>query len=268
MHSSNNHVETLGSNLLESAHGIRHAFFTRHGGVSEGKYYSLNCGFGSEDDTVRVKRNRAIALAQLRMSKATLITCNQFHTSNVEFVIGPWTKGQAPIADGMVTDRPDLALAILTADCAPILLADTHNGIVGAIHAGWRGALAGVIDNALNLMEKKGAKASRIIAAIGPCIGLKSYEVGEEFKIRFVNNDSENEIYFSNGKRSGKYNFDLSSYVRYRLERIGVEHISHFDYDTCADEDKFFSYRRSVLNREDNYGRAISLIALAARVFQ
>ena len=263
MCNSTSHVKTLASSLLDSSEGIRHAFFTRHGGVSEGLFSSLNCGFGSTDDPVHVRHNRAIALEQLRMSNAQLITCRQSHTSNVEFVTGPLTKDQEPAADGMVTNRPDLALAILTADCAPILLADPNSRIIGAVHAGWRGALAGVIDNALKLMVENGANISRIIAAVGPCIGSQSYEVDEDFRNRFVKSDPNNEGYFCDGKRPRKHQFDLSSYVRYRIERTGVEYISHVEYDTCADDDTFFSYRRSVLKGEDNYGRGISLIALS-----
>ena len=255
-------VNCLRSSLLDTAKGVHHAFCTRQGGVSEGLHYSLNCGFGTTDDPINVEHNRALALAQLPLLRAELITCNQAHSSNVVFVVDPWDKDEAPIADGMVTNRPNLALGILSADCAPVLLADPSSGIIGAVHAGWRGALAGVIERTIELMAKHGAKVSKIITAIGPCIGLQSYEVDAEFKGLFVKNDSKNEIYFYNGKLEGKYLFDLSSYVKYRLNRVGIEYVSNLKYDTCADIDKFFSYRRSVLTGENDCGRGISLIAL------
>ena len=255
-------VKALGSPLLDEAHGITYAFCTRHGGVSGGLYYSLNCGFGSSDDPANVRYNRALALAQLGSSRAKLVTCRQAHTANVEFVTRPWTNAHTPVADSMVTNCPNLALAVLTADCAPVLLADPVSKIIGAVHAGWRGAIAGVIDKTLTLMSEKGADISSIIAAIGPCIRQASYEVDTEFKNRFVKNNSINERFFFGGKGIGRHHFDLSAYVRYQLERGGVEHISQLDGDTFADDDKFFSYRRSVLNGEDNYGRGISMIAL------
>ena len=262
MFESKNCVKNFRSGLLDAVQDVGHVFCTRQGGVSEGLYRSLNCGFGTTDDPAHVEQNRALALAQLTSSKAKLITCRQVHGSNVVFVIDPWSKEGAPIADGMVTNRPNLALGILSADCAPVLLADPSSGLIGAVHAGWRGAVGGVIESALELMVKNGAKISRIIAAIGPCIGLRSYEVDSEFKSLFIENDPLNENYFFRAKLDGKHLFDLSSYVRYQLERGGVEYVSNFKYDTCADIDNFFSYRRSVLMGEDQYGRGISLIAL------
>jgi len=262
MVNSTNDVRSFESSLLETAEGVNHAFCTRQGGVSSGLYFSLNCGLGTTDNPVHVEQNRARALAQLGLSRANLITCRQAHTPNVVFVADPWSIDQEPIADGMVTDRPNLALGILTADCAPILLAEANSGIIGAVHAGWRGALGGVIESAIEQMVKNGATVSRILAAIGPCIGVESYEVDAKFKRLFVKKDNQNEIYFYKGKRQGKYYFDLSSYLKYKLERAGVEYISTLSYDTCADTENFFSYRRSVLKGEDNYGRGISLIAL------
>ena len=175
MQDANKNVKALGSPLLDEAHGITYAFFTRHGGVSGGLYDSLNCGFGSSDDPANVRNNRALALAQLGSSRAKLVTCHQAHTANVEFVSRPWTNAHAPVADSMVTDCPNLALAVLTADCAPVLLADPVSKIIGAVHAGWRGAIAGVIDKTLMLMSDKGADISGIIAAIGPCISCLLY---------------------------------------------------------------------------------------------
>ncbi len=257
-----NHVKSFSSSLLDSAQGVIHAFCTRQGGVSEGLYNSLNCGLGTTDDPSHVEHNRALALAQLQLTRAELITCRQVHSSNVVFVVDPWNKDKAPIADGMVTNRPNLALGILSADCAPILLADPRSGIIGAVHAGWRGALGGVITSAIDLMAKNGATVSRIVAAIGPCIGLNSYEVDSEFKGLFIKDNPTNEIFFYNGKFEGKYLFDLSSYVKSQLERGGIKYVANLEYDTCADMDKFFSYRRSVLRGEDNFGLGISLIAL------
>ena len=252
-----------GAHLLDEADGITYAFCTRQGGVSEGLYYSLNCGFGSTDNPAKVERNRALALAQLGLSRAKLVTCRQAHTANVEFVTSPWNNADAPVADSMVTNHPNLALAVLTADCAPVLLADPVSRMIGAIHAGWRGAIAGIIDNTLCLMLEKGVNISSVIAAIGPCIGQASYEVGEEFKNRFVKHIPINERFFCSGGKAVKSHFDLAAYVRYQLERSGVKHISQLDSDTFVDDDKFFSYRRSLLKGEENYGRGISMIALA-----
>ena len=263
MQNSDKITTNLKSELLNDARGICHVFCTRHGGISEGLYSSLNCGFGSSDDPANVKLNRARALAQLGVSRSHLLTCNQTHTARAVLVTNPWTIEQAPVADGMVTNRLGVSLAILTADCVPVLFADPAAGVVGAAHVGWRGAIGGVIDATLKLMTGEGASISQIIAAMGPCIAQKSYEVGVEYKDRFVGIDNANERYFYSGKKTGQYYFDLSAFVRHRLESYGISHISQLDCDTCADEDTFFSYRRSLLKGEDNYGRSMSLIALA-----
>jgi len=251
------------SDLLDPVQSIRHCFCTRQGGVSKGLYLSLNCGLGSADDRANVECNRARALAQLEVPGSHLITSYQAHTATAVFITEPWKANQAPDADGIVTNRPGLALGILTADCAPVLLADPVASVIGAAHAGWRGTIAGIIESTLELMVERGAKTSNIIAAIGPCIAQKSYEVGVEFNDRFVKIDHNNKRFFCTDVRTGKYHFNLAAYVRHRLERWGVKQISQSESDTYTDEGAFFSYRRSMLRGEDDYGRGISLIALA-----
>ena len=251
------------SDLLDPVQGIRHCFCTRQGGVSEGLYVSLNCGLGSADDIANVECNRARALAQLGVPRSHLIICHQAHTATAVFITEPWTVNQVPVADGMVTNLPGLALGILTADCAPVLLVDPVARVIGAAHAGWRGTVAGIIESTLELMTQRGAITSNIIAAIGPCIAQKSYEVGAEFNDRFVEIDHANKRFFYTDVRTGKHLFDLAAYVRHRLQGRGVRQISQSERDTCTDEDAFFSYRRSILRGEEDYGRGISLIALA-----
>ena len=251
---------TLGP--LNDLDGVRHAFFTRAGGVSEGLFASLNCGYGSGDDPERVTENRALALQRAELEGAALNTCYQIHSAAVATVEAPWPRDAAPKVDGMVTARPGLALGILTADCVPVLLADGEARVVGAAHAGWRGALAGVIEATVQAMVALGARAERIRAGIGPCIAQRSYEVGPEFPALFLTQDPVNEAFFAPARRAGHHLFDLPGYVGARLAGTGIKRITCAYCDTCAEATRFFSYRRATLAGEKDYGRGLSIVAL------
>jgi YfiH family protein len=245
-----------------AAPGIAHGFFGRQGGVSKGIYASLNCGPGSKDSRDNVMENRARATAALG-ADATLVTLYQVHSAQAVTVTAPWSIPDNPKADAMATDRPGIALGILTADCAPILLADPQARIIGAAHAGWNGALAGVVESVLAAMGRLGAKPERIRAAIGPCISQKAYEVGPEFEARFVSTDPDNARFFTRSPRADHWQFDLPAYVAQRLKGAGVESAEIIDACTYAREDEFFSYRRTTHRKEPDYGRELSAIMLA-----
>ena len=247
--------------VLDDA-AIRHAFFTREGGVSEGMFASLNCGFGSGDDPDNVARNRAIAADRLGLTSDRLVTCYQIHSATVLKVETPWRREDSPRADGMVTDRPGIALGVLAADCAPILFADAQAGIIGAAHGGWRGALDGVAEATIAAMTALGAQADRIRTAIGPCIGQDSYEVGPEFPPRFAAVDAGSAAFFVPAARPGHFRFDLGGYIEHRLSRLGLAAVERAPYDTVADPERFFSYRRACLTGERDYGRALAAITL------
>jgi YfiH family protein len=248
---------------LARAPGVAHAFFTRQGGVSEGVFASLNCGFGSGDDPGRVAENRARAAAKLGVAADALLTLYQTHSARVVRVDRPWAAGRAPKADGMATRVKGLAIGILSADCAPVLLSDAAAGVVGAAHAGWRGALAGVVEATVGAMRDLGARPERTVAGVGPCIRRDSYEVGPEFEREFVAADPANGRFFRAAPQAGRFLFDLAGYVIDRLARAGVAAVEDVAADTAADEERFYSYRRSVLRRETGYGRGLSAIALA-----
>ncbi|MSO71620.1 MAG: peptidoglycan editing factor PgeF [Alphaproteobacteria bacterium] len=241
-----------------AAEGLAHGFFTRTGGVSEGAFASRNCGFSSSDTPARVRENRARSMAALGLPADALMTLRQVHSPTVVTVRGAWADGVAPAADGLVTDRPGLVLGILTADCAPVLLADAEAGVIGAAHAGWRGALDGVIEATVAAMAALGARPSRIAAAVGPCIAQASYEVGPEFRARFTAIEAQDLFQPGTGDR---YQFDLPGFARRRLEAAGVGQIEVLGRDTCADAEMFFSYRRSVLTKVGAYGSNLSAIA-------
>ncbi len=255
----------LTSPVLAGNDGIRHGFLTRAGGVSTGLYQGLNCGFGSGDEAASVRANRDRALTLLDLNHTTLLTCHQVHSPDAVEVRDPWTPETAPEADGMVSTRSDVALGILTADCAPVLFADPRNRVIGAAHAGWKGAISGITDKVIGMMVEKGAARETIAAAIGPTISQASYEVGAEFRERFVETNPENVGFFAPGDKDGKFQFDLPAYVAARLEQAGITRISVSDLDTCTDEVMFFSYRRSVHRGERDYGRGLSVIALAQK---
>ncbi|MGX7706777.1 peptidoglycan editing factor PgeF [Methylobacterium sp. Gmos1] len=240
---------------------IRHAFFTRQGGVSEGLYASLNGGLGSGDDPARVRENRRRMTAELSLPPENLVSLYQVHSADAVVVEAPFAE--RPRADAMATRVPGLALGILTADCGPILFADPVNRVVGAAHAGWKGALTGVIEATLAAMESLGAERSGIVAVLGPTIGREAYEVGPEFRERFEAAEAGNARYFaaSPGRASHSL-FDLPSYIVARLERAGIGEVANLGLCTYADPDRFFSYRRTTHRAEADYGRLVSAIAV------
>ena len=241
---------------------IPHGFLGRRGGVSTGIVEGLNVGTGSNDDPQAIAENRRRAIDSV-LPGARLATLYQVHSGEARYVAEPWPHDERPKADAMVTDRPGILLGILTADCAPVLLADRKVGIVGAAHAGWRGAFDGVTDSAIALMEAVGASRGRIVAAIGPCIAQPSYEVDEGFRDRFLAADSSNERFFARAE-SGSAHFDLPSYVRHRLFAAGIEEVETIHLDTYRDAGRFFSFRRATHLGEADYGRQISMIGLPA----
>lgn len=251
---------TLGA--LDEADSVRHAFFTREGGVSADVFAALNCGFGSGDEPGRVARNRALAMARLGLAADRLATAYQCHSATVAVVEGPWRHGEAPRVDGLVTRIPGIALGILTADCAPVLFADPGAGVIGAAHAGWRGALGGVLEATLARMEEFGAARQRVQAGIGPCIGPLSYEVGPEFPAPFLAEDRAAGSFFAPAPRAGHFLFDLAGYAAHRLKRTGIATIACAARDTLGEEECFFSYRRATRRGERRYGRLLSAIAL------
>jgi polyphenol oxidase len=250
--------------LLDDCDGVRHGFFTREGGVSGGFFASLNCGFGSGDDPKNVERNRAIAAGRMGLGEDRLITCYQIHSATVLTVTEPWRREDAPRADGMVTNRPDVGLGVLAADCAPVLFADPKAGVIGAAHGGWKGALGGVMEATVNAMVNLGAAPTRIRAGIGPCIAQPSYEVGSEFPGRFCDVDPESAAFFVPAERLGHFRFDLPGYIAHRLARLGLIAVADARCDTAADPARFFSYRRACLAGERDYGRALAAISLVA----
>jgi hypothetical protein len=253
----------LQAHLLASLSGIHHAFFTRHGGVSHGVYASLNGGLGSKDEPAHVAENRARMAATLGVARDNLITAYQVHSPAVVIAEGPWTPSARPQADALVTKVPGLAVAITTADCGPILFADEAAGVVAAAHAGWRGALAGVVDRTVEAMEKCGADRARIVAALGPMIRQANYEVRLEFVAQFKAAAQANEQFFQPSGRAGHVLFDLPGYIATRLAAAGVRRIEDIGHCTCANSGLFFSYRRSVHRAEADYGRHISAIAVS-----
>ena len=239
-----------------------HGFLGRRGGVSTGELAGLNVGYGSNDDRSAIDENRRRAIAAL-LSGAELATVHQVHSAEVVYARSSWPQQDRPHADAMVTDRPDLLLGILTADCAPVLFGDSQAAVVGAAHAGWRGALAGVTDATLVAMERLGARRDNIHAAVGPCIGQANYEVDESFRSRFLEADRDNSRFFVAGP-AGKPHFDLEAYVVHRLIVAGVGEVEALDLDTYADADRFYSYRRATHRGEADYGRQLSAIAIRA----
>jgi purine-nucleoside/S-methyl-5'-thioadenosine phosphorylase / adenosine deaminase len=255
-------LSPLQSPILQRMSGLRHAFYTRRGGVSEGIYDSLNCGLGSGDGRDAVIENRRRAMEFLALPEPALVTNFQIHSPDVVVVDKPWPRDERPRADGLVTRQPGVALGILTADCAPLLFADEAAGVIGAAHAGWRGAVSGVAEATVAAMAKLGADVSRIRGAIGPCIAQDSYEVGPEFPAAFLAQDKANERFFRPSRRAGHFMFDLPGYLESRLEAIGLADIGIVARDTCAETESFFSYRRTTLSGGKDYGRGLSAIAL------
>lgn len=247
---------------LAELDGVQHQFFTRRGGVSSGLYSSLNCGYGSADPPDNVRENRRRAATAFGLGERDLLTVHQIHSTDVLTVSSErWTSPGAPKADALVTDRPGVVLGVLAADCAPVLFADGDGGVIGAAHAGWKGALGGVVDTTLAAMEKLGARRERIRAVIGPCIGARSYEVGPEFPAPFVAQAPANAAFFKPAARAGHFMFDLPGYLVHRLTLAGVM-VSATGHDTLAANEDFFSYRRNTLQGVRDYGRGLSAVAL------
>jgi len=242
--------------------GIRHAFFSRAGGVSQGVYATLNGGVGSNDAPDKVAENRARMAATLGVTADRLLTPFQIHSPDVVAVEAPWPPDQRPRADGLVTRTPLLAIGVSTADCGPLLFADAEAGVIGAAHAGWRGALAGVIEASVAAMETLGANRDRIAAALGPTISQPNYEVGADLVARFTAADAENECFFIASPNAGHAMFDLPGYIADRIRRAGITQFEDLSLCTYAEPDRFYSYRRTIHRNEPDYGRHINAIAL------
>ena len=245
-----------------SLDGITHGFFTRRGGHSAGLFDSLNCGMGSGDAREAVLKNRATVAERLGVTPDRLLSAWQVHSAEAAAVSGPWEGEERPRVDGLVTKTPGVALGVLTADCGPVLFADPEARVIGAAHAGWKGALTGVTTRTVEVMEEQGAHRARIIAVIGPMISKAAYEVGPEFPDRFTEADPANARYFTPSSRAGHAMFDLPAYLEHRLRAAGVGRVVNLSLCTFSDEQRFFSYRRATHRREKDYGRLISAIAL------
>ncbi|MDB5502687.1 MAG: hypothetical protein JWR89_2589 [Tardiphaga sp.] len=252
---------TFTSPLLAAVPGLRHAFFTRDGGVSEGIYAGLNGGLGSEDDPAHVAENRRRMAAAMGVDPEHFLTVHQIHSPAVAVATAPWDAASRPRADAMVTSIEGLALGVTAADCGPVLFADPKARVIGAAHAGWKGALTGVLEATIDAMEKLGADRAAMTVAIGPLIRQPSYEVGAEFVERFVREDGEYALFFIPSPHEGHAMFDLGGFIRMRLERASVGAIDDTGIDTYPDE-RLFSYRRSVHRKERDYGRQIHAIVL------
>jgi YfiH family protein len=251
----------LQSHLL-AATGVSHAFFTRRGGVSQGVYASLNGGTGSNDVPEHVAENRARMARVLGVASTHLMVPYQIHSPDVLVLREPWAADARPRADGLVTDVRGLALGVTGADCGMILFANAKAGVIGTCHAGWKGALTGVLEATLDAMEHLGAARAETVAVLGPTIGAASYEVGPEFVARFCEAASEHERFFTPATREGHAMFDLPAFIGMRLQRAGVGSFADLQLDTYADADRFFSYRRTTHLKEPDYGRLVSAIAL------
>ncbi|NJC39870.1 hypothetical protein GGQ87_000128 [Brevundimonas alba] len=253
-------LEPITHPLLDRA-GVRHGFFTRQGGVSTGLYDSLNTGVGSKDDPAAVAENRRRVAAHFGGGPDDLAACYQIHSAVARVAKAGW-KGERPEGDATVTAAPGVICGVLTADCAPILLADPEAGVVGAAHAGWKGALGGIVHSTVTAMEALGARPARIVAVVGPCIAQASYEVGADYQDRFEHHDAGSGRFFAPGAAADKRLFDLAGYVLWRLEQAGVADAAWTGQDTRADETQFFSNRRAFLNGEADFGRQMSAISL------
>ena len=248
---------------LANLERIRHAFFTRSGGVSQGVYATLNGGVGSRDAPDKVAENRARMAAVLGVTPDRLLTAYQIHSPDVVVADEPWTPENRPRADAIVTRVPRLAIGVSTADCGPLLFADNAAGVIGAAHAGWRGALTGVIEATIVAMEQLGANRDRITVALGPTICQTNYEVGPEFIERFLTADRANADFFAPSQRDGHAMFDLTSYIAHRVQQAGISRFEDLALCTYAEPTRFFSYRRTTLHGEPDYGRHVNAIVLA-----
>jgi YfiH family protein len=250
-----------GSPLLSAIPGLRHAFFTREGGVSGGIYASLNGGIGSGDDPAHVTENRRRMAEQMGVVPDRFLSVYQIHSPDAVVATGPWQYEARPRADAIVTATEGLAIGVTAADCGPILLVDPNARVIGAAHAGWKGALTGIVESTVAAMEQLGAERGGIVAAIGPLIRQHSYEVGGEFVERFIEADAENALFFIPSSCENHAMFDLAGFIRMQLENAGVLMIDDIGLDTYSDE-RFYSYRRSVHRAEPDYGRHVHAIVL------
>ena len=245
--------------LLE---GIRHAFFTRQGGASSGIYASLNGGQGSHDDPEMVAINRERMAGFMGVSSDLLLSCWQIHSADVVTVTTPWTRDQRPKADGMVTDRPGLCLAIATADCGPVLFADEQAQVIGACHSGWKGAFTGILEATLDSMESLGAKRANIHAVLGPTISACAYEVGPEFYARFIDDNPASAVFFTPSGKTGHQMFDLPALIGHKLQQARIGSFTNLERCTYGEPELFYSYRRTTHANEPDYGRLMATIAL------
>jgi hypothetical protein len=256
-------VPVLVSASLSALDGIRHAYFTRAGGVSDGVYATLNSGVGSNDSAEKVAENRARMAAALNVAPTHLLTAYQVHSPTVVMADRPWSQDQRPRADAIVTKTPALAVGVSTADCGPVLMADAQARVIAAAHAGWRGALTGVLEATIAAMEQAGAERGRIVATLGPTISQANYEVGPELVAQFVADDPANERFFVAAERAGHARFDLPGYIVARLQRASVAKVENLGRCTYAEPDQFYSYRRCTHRGEADYGRHVNAIVLA-----
>jgi YfiH family protein len=245
---------------LATLTGVAHGFFTRHGGVSQGIYAALNCGLGSHDDPEAVRENRTRVAAHV--GAHSLITAHQVHGTTALVVDEAWPQEARPKADAIVTTKRGLAIGVLTADCTPVLFADGQAGVVAATHAGWRGALSGILEATITAMQRLGARPERIAAAVGPCIGQAAYQVGPDFEQAFLERDPASASFIMRPEPGARPHFDLGAYVRWRLDQAGVAGNQMGKFCTYADGTEFFSFRRSQALGEPDYGRQISAIVL------
>ncbi len=256
------HTQPIESPVLAELAGIRHAYFTRHGGVSDGLYASFNTGLGSDDSRENVLANRARACAYLGVEPEVLATPYQIHSPTAVHVRDVWLPGEGPRADALVTDRPGIAVGVGTADCGPVLFAEPEAGIIAATHAGWKGAIGGVLESTIDLMEDLGADRRRISAVLGPTIAATAYEVGQEFFDHFVADNAVNSRFFTAADRADHAMFDLPAYILDRLTHAGIRFAEALNLCTYADPQRFFSFRRATHKSEADYGRLLSAIVI------
>jgi YfiH family protein len=255
-------IEALDAENLWHVSGIRHGFFTRQGGVSAGIYESLNVGLLTNDAPVSIDENRNLVAQHMGVPNNRLLSCRQVHSADVVTVTKPWAWAKSPTADAMVTKLRGVVLSLVTADCAPVLFVDPDAAVIGAAHAGWRGALSGVLENTVMAMEALGADRERVRAAVGPCIWEANYEVGPEFAVHLRSEPAENRRFLKPFGNEGKFHFDLSGFVVSRLSSFGLADIAASPADTFADRERFFSYRRSQIENKTETGRQASAIMM------
>jgi len=255
-------IYSFKSDKFENTDWLSHFFFSRLGGVSAGEYASLNCSLGRETDIPNVKENHKIVAKEIGIPVENLLFLNQIHSTKAVKVTELWNNDKRPDADAMVTNKPNVALAVITADCVPVLFADKQAKIIGAAHSGWKGTLEGVLESTVNAMKELGADPANIEAAIGPCIAFSSYEVQEDFRAEFIAKDKDSEMFFIPSPRKGRWLCNLSGYVAFRLKRAGVKIVYDIEQDTVVNEKFFFSNRRAFMRSQKSYGLQPSVIMI------